>query len=47
MLLTPIGADKQLHATSYQFGITRVSKILYPLINEIQIEINTFSQRLR
>jgi len=47
MLLASIGTDKQFHTSANEFGITRVAKILHSLIEEIEIEIHTFSQGLR
>lgn len=35
MLLASIGADKQFYTSANEFGITRVTKILHSLIDEI------------
>ena len=35
MLLTPVGADKQLHAATDEVGITRVTKIFYAFVDAV------------
>ncbi len=48
MLLTAIGTDRHLYPSIDQTKIALIHNCLYPLIDEIEIDIDSFTQsRLR